>query len=227
MDSRQLIRSLSRPQRVRILDTIKRRGALSVGELSESLKLSYMGVKQHCAALEREGLLSRWRRPRDGEVGRPEQAYRLTRKAEEFFPEASNPMTLGVLRAAADLFGPLAPQKILFRLFEAKKEEYRAKIRGGTLIERIRWVARLRDADGHMTEVVETEGCPGVFERHSPIADVAREFPCVGQFEADLYSDLCGCVCRRVMREDLPGTVCEFRFPAVGEAGDGAGPGAT
>ena len=78
------ISEVGRSQRMRIIETLKKTQGLSVNELGERLKLSYMGVKQHCDELERHGYVDTWRRPKP--VGRPEMVYRLTPKAQVFFP---------------------------------------------------------------------------------------------------------------------------------------------
>ena len=72
------LRDIARPQVVAIFDAIKRSEGLSVAEIARELKMSYMGIKQHCLDLEKKGYLDTWRRPK--EVGRPELAYRLTLK---------------------------------------------------------------------------------------------------------------------------------------------------
>ena len=79
------ISEVGRSQRMRIIDTLKKTQGLSVNELGERLKLSYMGVKQHCDELERHGYVDTWRRPKP--VGRPEMVYRLDSEGANFFPE--------------------------------------------------------------------------------------------------------------------------------------------
>ena len=211
MDISRLTRHFGSPQRVRIIDAIKRRDALSIRELAAHMNLSYMGAKQHCVALEKEGFLATWRRPREGAVGRPELAYRLTRKADLFFPESSNAFSLSLLRGTAALYGALAPEKILLRHFEEVKQRYRERLRGGSLDQRIAWMAKLRDADGYMA-TLDSSNPLVVIEKHSPLADVAAAYACVAKFEQELYSEVVGASCRRVERDDHFGRHCEFRF---------------
>ena len=56
MQSR-LLRKLAKSQKYQILSEIKRSQGLSVSELCVRIKLSYMGVKQHCVSLEKDGYL--------------------------------------------------------------------------------------------------------------------------------------------------------------------------
>src|SRR6201982_2360508 len=103
------ISEVGRSQRMGTISTLKKTQGLSVSELGERLKLSYMGVKQHCEELERQGYVDTWRRPKP--VGRPEMVYRLTPKAQVFFPQGSNATTIALLHAANRLFGHVAAEK--------------------------------------------------------------------------------------------------------------------
>lgn len=204
-----LVRNFSRSRRVGILDLIKRREAMSVREIAAGLGLSYMGAKQHCSALEKAGYLATWRRPREGTVGRPEVAYRLTPKADDLFPSASNPLTVGLLKSAAALYGPLAPEKILYHYYEGIMETLRRRVRGQDAFARARWLARLRDADGYMAEV-EGESPLRVVERHCPLADVIEHYPCIARFDEELYTKIVGVRMTRRTGGRLPDGVVVF-----------------
>ncbi len=214
MNASTLTRHFGNKQRIRILDLIKHNDACSVRELAEDLQLSYMGTKQHCQTLEKEGFLTTWRRPRQGVVGRPELAYRLTSKAESFFPAAVNPLALEILSAAAGLYGQLAPEKLLLCYYEQLKHRYQARVRGTDLKERIEWVRKLRDADGYMARIDDTAPFT-VVEKHSPVADLLAVYPCVARFEEELYSDLTGTACRRLQDESKTSYHCEFHCTAI------------
>ena len=81
--NQQLLSEIGRTQRLEILNTLKRTKGLSVNELVTRMKMSYMGIKQHCLTLERDGYLDTWRRPQ--KMGRPEMVYRLTRRTHDLF----------------------------------------------------------------------------------------------------------------------------------------------
>ena len=67
--NQQLLSEIGRTQRLEILNTLKRTKGLSVNQLVAKMKMSYMGIKQHCLTLERDGYLDTWRRPQ--KMGRP------------------------------------------------------------------------------------------------------------------------------------------------------------
>ncbi|MDD5349355.1 MAG: winged helix-turn-helix transcriptional regulator [Chthoniobacteraceae bacterium] len=213
--NQRLIAEIGKSQRLRIVNRLKRTQGLSVGELAEALGMSYMGVKQHCVELERLGYLDTWRRPRAAaRAGRPELAYRLTRKAHELFPAASNAMTLQLLEAAQSLYGPLAPEKLLYRVFQRKTEAYLAQMRGATLLERAREFAALREAEGCMAEVEQgpEAGPVRMVEYHSPLAGLLAAYPALlARLEQEMVSRVLGVPVKREQTEVSGLYACIFR----------------
>ncbi len=89
--NQRLIAEIGRTQRLEILNSLKRTRGLSVNELVEKMNMSYMGIKQHCLTLQRDGYLDTWRRPQ--KMGRPEMVYRLTRRTHEVFEKKAADLT--------------------------------------------------------------------------------------------------------------------------------------
>src|ERR1700735_2827504 len=146
----KLLRKLAKSQKYLILAEIKRSQGLSGAQLCERINLSYMGVKQHCVALEKDGYLDTWRRPKG--MGRPEKAYRLTSQAQEFFPSEHTNFTGEILRSLEQVYGPAAPQNILYQIYQNLTIRVQSKMSGTTIEERARSFVALRDADGYMSE---------------------------------------------------------------------------
>ncbi|PYJ84675.1 MAG: hypothetical protein DME70_10870 [Verrucomicrobia bacterium] len=126
--NQQLLAEIGRTQRLEILNTLKRTKGLSVNELVARMKMSYMGIKQHCLTLERDGYLDTWRRPQ--KMGRPEMVYRLTRRTHDLFPCDSNDFTLELLKSIKEVHGPNGPEKMLFNVFERKTAGLKSKVSG-------------------------------------------------------------------------------------------------
>ena len=181
---------------MRIIETLKKTQGLSVNELGERLKLSYMGVKQHCDELERNGYVDTWRRPKP--VGRPEMVYRLTPKAQVFFPKATNATTIEILHAANRLYGHAAGEKLLYSVFALKTEEYMRKLRGNTVLELAETLVKIRDQEGYMSELSRDEPV-AIVEYHSPIFDLLDEFPLVRRLEREMMERVLGV---RIEREE-------------------------
>ena len=53
--NQRLLAEIGRTQRLEILNTLKRTRGLSVNQLVDKMRMSYMGIKQHCITLERDG----------------------------------------------------------------------------------------------------------------------------------------------------------------------------
>ena len=203
------ISEVGRSQRMRIIEALKKTQGLSVSELGERLKLSYMGVKQHCDELERHGYLDTWRRPKP--VGRPEMVYRLTPKAHVFFPSATNATTIEILQAANRLYGHAAGEKLLYSVFALKTENYMRKLRGTTVLELAEMLVKIREQEGYMSELSSSDPI-AIVEYHSPIFDLFDAFPLVRRLEREMMERILGV---RVEREEEMASGlyrCSFRF---------------
>ncbi len=187
----RLIQQVGRSARLRVLNELKRTQGLCVDDLATRLNMSYMGIKGVCLDLEKRGLLDTWRQPQ--KIGRPHMIYRLTQRAHDLFPTASNEMTIQALEASRKLFGPSAPEKLLLVVYQQIGERYLVKLKGDALAERATWLARLRDHDGYMAECQTDEtGAVRIIEHHSPILDLLRAFPLVAKLESDMFQRLLG-----------------------------------
>ena len=191
-----VLQDISRPQWYDIMRHLKQSQGLVVGELCEKLDMSYMGVKQHCVALEKLGYLDTWRRPK--KVGRPEKVYRLTAKANPVFSESGSELSLGLLEAVSNVYGPSAPDKLLFNYFQKKKEEYARKIKGDSVAERATALAKVRDSEGFLSECIYSRGDGlQICEYHHPYWRIIEAYPSVKRMEESNFSDLLGSNVRR------------------------------
>jgi predicted ArsR family transcriptional regulator len=176
------------------------------------MKMSYMGIKQHCLTLQRDGYLDTWRRPQ--KMGRPEMVYRLTRRTHDLFPTDSNQVTLELLKSIQEIYGPNGPEKLLYNVFERKGATLKAKAKGETVAERAKWLAKVRDGEGYMAQFIteEKEGGPQILECHSPILNLLDRYPIVGRLEQDMFAAVLG---TRVRREETRNSglyECAFYF---------------
>ncbi len=182
-----ILRDILKTPAVDIILHLKRSTGMPVNELARTMKMSYMGVKQHCVALEKKGYLDTWRRSKAS--GRPEKLYRLTRKTDPLFPQTGNELTLDMLVTAQKVYGETAPQKLLFSFFQARGERYHVKLRGKSVIERAEELAKLRTAEGCFSKV-EYDAGNGlrIVECHTPFGEVARRYPFVYELERDMMA---------------------------------------
>jgi predicted ArsR family transcriptional regulator len=210
--NQRLLAEIGRTQRLEILNSLKRTKGMSVNELVAKMKMSYMGIKQHCLTLQRDGYLDTWRRPQ--KMGRPEMVYRLTRRTHDLFPADSNQFTLELLRSIQEIFGLNAPEKVLYNAFEKKSAALKTKVKGETVAERAKWLAKLRDSEGHMAQFItdEKEGGPQILECHSPIMNLLDRYPIIGRLEQDMFEAVLGTHVRREETRHSGLYECAFYF---------------
>jgi predicted ArsR family transcriptional regulator len=198
--NQKIIQQIGRSQRIGIINLLKRSEGMAVAAMAEKLDMSYMGVKQHCLSLHRQGYLTTKRAPQStGRIGRPELFYILTQKSLELFPEAANPFTISVLEAASALFGATAGEKLLFKHFQNETTRLEGKVKGETPLDRAKSLAKLRDAEGYYSELVSEGRTKKILEHHSPIMDLLGAYPVIAKMEEDMF--------RKILRTEVKRTV--------------------
>ena len=213
----QLTREFGNGQRLDILTELKRHGGMSVKELSAHFRMSYMGVKQHCLELHRDGYLATWRRAKS--LGRPEMVYRLTTRAHELYPGATHQLTGEILDAVQQTYGPAAPNKMLFVVFARRLDAYRALLPsdglrlGAAEVYMASFYAPGLHRNGRGAELWDQ--APGsdrmrIVEHHSPLEDVLSRYPIVARLERELFERALDCAVERE-EESAPGSYrCTF-----------------
>lgn len=183
----KFLKKVARNPKLIILTEIKRSQGLSVSELCDRIGLSYMGVKQHCVALEKEGYLDTWRRPKG--MGRPEKAYRLTETAQVFFPSEYSNFTTQILDSLQEVYGPNAPEKILYNIYQHEADRLCTTIQADSLEARARALAAVREERGYMSEYSydAATGRHIITEYNSPILGCLERFPILRELEQNLF----------------------------------------
>jgi predicted ArsR family transcriptional regulator len=189
------LRDIARPTQAGILAALKKSEGMPVPDLARELGMSYMGVKQHCVTLEKMGYLECWRVPRsEVGVGRPEILYRLTPKSDPLFPQAGVELTLDFLTMVREQFGDTAPEKLLFRYFNNRREAWQRKVAAGaSLLERCQRFIVLWEKEGAFARVKHQNG-EGlrIEEFHNPLAPLYHEYPNARRLEVQLMEQLLG-----------------------------------
>ena len=161
-----------------------------MGDLSEKLGMSYMGVKKHCLAMQKLGYLDTWRNPKS--VGRPEKLYRVTDKLAPFFPSISDDVCLSILEAASQLDSHAA-EKILLHFFRSQTEHFLGEVSGDSVEERAEKLAAARTKKGYFSQsVVTEEGGLYLEEFHNPLQPIFDLYPTVERMEIQMFERLLG-----------------------------------
>lgn len=196
-----ILRDILHTPVVEIILHLKQSPGMTVKELCVPMKMSYMGVKQHCDAMVAKGYLDTWRHPVPH--GRPEKIYRLTSKLDPLFPTATIDHLLELLTHAERLFGMTAPEKLLYAFFASKAERYAKKVTVENELEnKALTLARLRSADGCMS-VVELSGTGGlrIVDYHCPYGEMLKQYPLIEEIECEMMERLLGCTVQRDVEE--------------------------
>ena len=167
------------PTRKAILLRLKRSAELGVRELSEALDMTPMGVRQHLAALERQGLVT----SDDVKVGRgrPRKVYRLTEQGHSLFPHAYDDLALSLLEEMEIAAGAEKVDQILHHRTQRILEQYRRRLQGKSWDEKLAELGRLRDKEGYLVDI----------EQVGPDTYALTQHHCAVHNVADRYRQLC------------------------------------
>lgn len=196
-----ILRDILHTPAVEVLLHLKQSPGMTVKELCGLMKMSYMGVKQHCDALASKGYLDTWRHPVPH--GRPEKIYRLTAKADPLFPTVTADHLLALLDQAERLFGMTAPEKLLYAFFASKAEQFAEKTQAEDSLENKALVlARLRSAEGSMSQVeISGTGALRMVDYHSPFGPLLKQYPRIEEIECEMIERLLGCGIKKSIEE--------------------------
>jgi hypothetical protein len=140
--------------------------------------MSYMGIKQHCLTLQRDGYLDTWRRPQ--RMGRPEMVYRLTSRSHDLFQADSHQFTLDLLKSLQEIYGPNAPEKLLYVFEDRGAQSSESK----TMAERAKWLAISVIGRWPSLPMGTVDGLLSVIRRH----EFSRSLRDHWAFEQDMFN---------------------------------------
>ncbi|MFB2935427.1 iron-sulfur cluster biosynthesis transcriptional regulator SufR [Aerosakkonemataceae cyanobacterium BLCC-F154] len=180
-----------------ILEHLLQRGQATALELSETLDISPQAVRRHLKDLEAEELIE-YELVQAG-MGRPQHAYRLSRKGRDRFPNSHGKFAVSLLDTMAQTLGKEQVNNILQKQWQQKALDYRDRIGSGKLGERVAKLVDLRRAEGYMaewypieSETVQNGNCSQfMFTEHNcAISDVAETFPSVCSHELEMFATI-------------------------------------
>lgn len=178
----------------RILQKLKREGSLTAKKLSEDLDMTSMGARQHLQALEENGLLEYY--DLKVRIGRPTRHWQLTPKGHERFSDRHGELTVQVIEAVGTLFGEDGIKKIaLEREKQTLKKYSQALSECVDLKSKLQQLKQLREDDGYMAELTESENGFILVENHCPICKAAQNCPSLCQSELNVFQQLLGESC--------------------------------
>src|SRR5580765_5855514 len=137
-----------------IVKLLKTEGALDSARLARKLRVTPMAVRQHLYALQEEKMVNADERPVP--LGRPAKFWKLTREADRLFPDAYAELSVALIDAVGETFGPSGVD------------------RDAPLAKKLHQLAKIRTEEGYMAEVHADGPKAFVFlENHCPICAAA------------------------------------------------------
>lgn len=196
-----------------LLRFLLRQGAgVGVDAMAVALGVSRNAVRQHLAALERDGFVARGDTKPTGR--RPEQLYGLTARGREVFPRRYDAFADLMIEEVAASAGPAALAKLMARMGEKAAGET-ALSAGTPLPEKARRLATVMLEAGY-------EAHPGADDGGGDEAEVvahncvfhhlAARFPDVCEFDLAFMRATTGATVEHTECMVRGGTVCRFRL---------------
>jgi predicted ArsR family transcriptional regulator len=161
-------------------------------QLAQQLGLTAMAVRQHLYALQQEKFVTAEERP--GVIGRPTKFWRLTPAADRFFPAAYAELSVALIDALRDAYGPAGVNRVLASRCARQEVNYAERIAADApLGEKLRQLAAIRTEEGYMAEVKRESKTSFLFiENHCPICAAATACQGFCETELDLFRTVLG-----------------------------------
>jgi predicted ArsR family transcriptional regulator len=177
--------------RQEILSLIKRRGPMTVQELSRTLEITPMGVRQHLAILERDGYVQS-NGVRRGQ-GRPSRVYCITLEGDKMFPRTYEQLSMALLEDLRAVDGDAKIDALFEHRRQRQVEAYRTRMAGQEFPEKVATLAKIRDEEGYVAEHAQTDKDTFVLIEHNcPIRAVADPYRQACKCEMALFQEALG-----------------------------------
>jgi predicted ArsR family transcriptional regulator len=175
-----------------IVKLLKTEGALDSARLAKKLRVTPMAVRQHLYALQEEKMVNAEERPVP--LGRPAKFWKLTREADRLFPDAYAELSVALIDAVGETFGPSGVDRLLKTRLARQKREYATRIdRDAPLAKKLHQLAKVRTDEGYMAEVHPDGPKAFVFvENHCPICAAATACQGFCATEIELFQSALG-----------------------------------
>lgn len=170
---------------------LKKKGNMTVDELSREVRITPMGVRQHLFVLERNGIVDYIVRKQG--VGRPGFLYRLTERAENLFPNDYANLSLDLLRDIEENEGRAKIEELLRRTKDRVLSEKIKSFSGMTkLSERVSHLVDMLKEDKEIVELEEDDKQFRLKKFTCPIPRVAVKYREACASHLELYQGLLG-----------------------------------
>ncbi|MFB9136422.1 helix-turn-helix transcriptional regulator [Vibrio olivae] len=186
----------------KILQSIKRDGAVTAKQLAEEFNMTTMGARQHLQALEDDGVLAF--HDVKVKVGRPTRHWSLTQKGHAQFADRHGELTIQMIDAVESVFGQDGIAKVTAERESKTIEHYQQALSDCHLLEqKLAALVTLREQEGYMAELHHIEDGYLLVENHCPICKAATRCPSLCQSELNVFQSLLGEQCTVERQEHI------------------------
>ncbi|WCM53878.1 MarR family transcriptional regulator [Pseudomonas sp. WJP1] len=200
-----MLQGLGRTQQDLLNALLHHASGMSIDELAEHLAVTRTAIRQHLAALERDGLVSRGETRPTGR--RPEQLYQLTDHAREQFPRQYQLLASALIDEVADIIGPEALATLMRNLGRKL-----ALDREQQVVDEAKIVQHMNQA-GYEAEVFfRSSGDPEIVAHNCVFHRLAAAHPVVCELDLALIGALGGAEVDHTECMVRGGTVCRFKL---------------
>ena len=181
-----------------IMEFIKRRGEVTAVELASHLDITPEGARQQLQLLKNQGWIAPTERRSAEGAGRPMTRYQITPSGEHIFPKNYDGLSLTLVDAVADQFGPEALTQLLAAITEQQVRQWEPKLAGKTFAERIKALKGIYFEEDPHTMVRKDGKGYVLIEHNCPFLSVALRRPQLCSVTLSTLTRLLGV---RVVRE--------------------------
>ena len=179
------------PTREKILLLLKKRGPMSIGELSGELNITSMGIRQHLLTLERKGLIE-YITKKQG-IGRPSFLYKLTERAKNLFPKGYDKFIIDLFKDIEKNEGRDKIDEILRwhknRLLKQVEKTLSGK---RTIKDKMNGLMDFFESEGYFAELSVSNDHYTLRLFNCPIYKLAAEYKDICLDELQLFKDILG-----------------------------------
>lgn len=203
----------------RLLFILKTRGPQTISALANIIGTGAENIRQQLQKSVTEGLIETHVTEKKAKAGRPVQLWQLTEKGNSRFPDSHAELTVALLRHMDSLGADLTERVIALREQEMLTTYQTAMQSASALEERIDHLARLRSAEGYMSEwEKQSDGTWLLIENHCPICAAATACRGFCRSELNIFQAILGdnCKVERCEHILLGARRCAYRITQAG-----------
>ena len=156
-------------------------------------------------------------------MGRPAKLWGLTPAADRFFPDGHAELTIGLISAVREAFGPRGLDRLVSIRSARQLKGYRARIpQRASLRRRLEALAGIRTEEGYIAEVQDQEdGSFLLVENHCPICAAASACTGLCSAELEVFQGALGPGVQIARTEHIVAGArrCAYRVTKLGPAG--------